>query len=218
MKKNQVERKERGTETEVKKRMISYFVASFRYSQGNDTLQALFHQWAVHNGYLTQTDLRTFATIPLAELSEKVMFPANHVDVLMYEQLSKQQKTLAGTRISQKYDESKIVMRMLQYIIEKDMYYLQKQRPTTKKKPKKLSSITDTIHDPYASYIRKYLLNPTRIQNPIFRALFLKFLGIVTQIMTDTQLAKHSQEMRFKQNLQKIAEKWERHHKGEAFF
>lgn len=100
-------------------------------------------------------------------------------------------------------------LEILYKIIIRDLVYQDKhERPLRKQVYSKLKTDTDTIHDPRASYVRKYILNPNTVNEPHFRILFQNLKELIDSHAIPELEGKVTY----------LAQRWESHHPGEKFF
>lgn len=166
MSESEIQGKEQNELTEQQKKTKDLVFQSFRFSQGGPELQEDILKWLIVKGHFTDIELP--ATIP--EYITEKLIPKKH-EVLEEEEITPELRKMwskllyANSSEKQFLSEEKLLPLILFNTIKRDKVYQERERPN--RQPSE--QITpDSINDPHASFIRKYILNAHPTGNTAF--------------------------------------------------
>lgn len=210
------------TEKKLPKKLISFLVASFKYSQGSAGLQQLFFTWAINTKKISTREQVLLSTIDIEYLVKQITLPKMHFKVSadkILESILDQTKIIGNTKPDPEYDNKQMLLTILRNIIDRDYRYLiskrRPERPLTGRFMQK--RFVDSPKDDRASHVRRYILQPKNVRDPIFKKLFQELNKTLHSLLKQEQ-DPESIEGHIKSNLLFIQRRWEVTHPGFKFF
>lgn len=205
------------------KRFFSFFISSFKFSQGSTELQRLFFEWAINTGQLSQSDIAAAANLHESVLRQAMSIPQPHIEVSIVEfarAAKNQMTTLASIEKDSTFSEQRSLGLILVNVLYRDYYFLtEKQRPNRSANARNNPRLYDTQADPRASHFRKFVFTPNRIKDPIFRILFSKLRKLFLRLYKehDPDHPEMSNHTLF-EYLPVVEQRWNVTHPKQTFF
>jgi hypothetical protein len=226
---------EKNTNELLSKKILDFLIASFRFSQAEVNLQHSFYTWAVNSGQFSADEVKCFKHLNFDKIMNITntnpisIVPRQHYNVrpgkinlvLKRELLKLLNTSITNTFISDKNaDNLNLLQTIIASMLGKDKFYITRRIGRHKASQNhKLSDekFPDSIHDPRASYVRKYILKLSNIKNPIFAKLHNDLSKILHRIINDDGKNLSMKELEIKSLLLNISEQWETCHPGHKF-
>lgn len=187
---------------------------SFKYSQGDATLQSEIFKWAMTNGFLPYPISRrtpSFVTdIKPPRFHGKVDLPAGvkMSGAVTYEWISLYNAYLSTKRTPT--DQEELLKTITKELLETEVSWQKNSRPG---RPLNSESQPDDALDPYKSFFRKYVLQAEPTAHPAYNELFRRIGALVQSEGENTTSPLTT-------NVQNLARLWNRNHaqSGQTFF
>jgi hypothetical protein len=214
MSEGEIQGKEQNELTEQERRAKDLFFQSFRFSQGNTTLQSDLLKWLVVKGYFDNYEIpdRT------PDFIKEIAVPKKHkfVEDDKVQELGKMWSILRFTNTrytKQTTSEGELLPSILRDMVDRDRMYQDQKRPNRQI----AEEITpDSNNDPHASFVRKYVINGHPTGSDAFDELHRNLTPLLTKSRTAPYVGpKHNLD---KDILLSLSTGWEKNHPGHTFF
>ena len=200
--------------TEQEQRAKDLIFQSFRFSQGNTTLQDHILKWLVAKDYFDSVDIPN--TLPT--YIREIVVPKKHKTLTdqgrRIEVARKWFDVYDFKKVKQSLSSEELAGQILKGMLERDLNYQKRERPNRSPSSQERP---DSSNDPHMSFTRKYIINSQPTGNDAFDEMCRGVAPIAELYRTHRFfIAKDSRSTR--KALFSLKNAWEHNHPGYTFF